>query len=102
MELTLLVKQMMDYVIEAQIIMGYGKDDTVFIPKIPLTPTDCPYRMQRLQFPLKLSFAMTINPSTSSIAESCRIGLSNIIPKVLAMPSRVRIMYCNILEFKDP
>ncbi|XP_029657356.1 uncharacterized protein LOC115231480 [Octopus sinensis] len=57
----LVVKQMMDHVIEAQIITGHGKNDTVFIPKIPLTPTDCPYPVQRMQFPLKLSFSMTIN-----------------------------------------
>uniref|UniRef100_A0A0L8GNT0 DNA helicase Pif1-like 2B domain-containing protein n=1 Tax=Octopus bimaculoides TaxID=37653 RepID=A0A0L8GNT0_OCTBM len=37
--------------IEAQIITGHGKNDTVFIPKIPLTPIDCPYTI----------FAMTIN-----------------------------------------
>ncbi|XP_014772635.1 uncharacterized protein LOC106870915 [Octopus bimaculoides] len=54
-------KQMMDHVIEAQIIMGHGKNDTVFIPEIPLTPADCSYAIQRLQFPLKLSLIMTIN-----------------------------------------
>ncbi|XP_014783985.1 uncharacterized protein LOC106879068 [Octopus bimaculoides] len=39
----LVVKQMMDYVVEAQIISRHGKNATVFIPKIPLTPTDCSY-----------------------------------------------------------
>ncbi|XP_014775046.1 uncharacterized protein LOC106872535 [Octopus bimaculoides] len=57
----LVVKEMIDHIIEAQIIMGHSKNNTVFIPKFPLTQTDCPYAMQRLQFPLELSFAMTIN-----------------------------------------
>ncbi|XP_029634965.1 uncharacterized protein LOC115210502 [Octopus sinensis] len=57
----LVVKQMMDHVIEAQIITGHDKNDTAFIQKIPLNPIDCSYPMQRLQFLLKLSFAMTIN-----------------------------------------
>uniref|UniRef100_A0A0L8GSS3 DNA helicase Pif1-like 2B domain-containing protein n=1 Tax=Octopus bimaculoides TaxID=37653 RepID=A0A0L8GSS3_OCTBM len=47
--------------LNAQIITGHGKNETVFILKILLTQTDCPYPMQRLQFPLKFSFAMTIN-----------------------------------------
>ncbi|XP_036366079.1 uncharacterized protein LOC118766632 [Octopus sinensis] len=55
------IKQIMDQDIEAQIITGHGKNNTVFIPKVPLTPTDCPYPMQSLQSPLKLSFTMTIN-----------------------------------------
>ncbi|XP_014777392.1 uncharacterized protein LOC106874250 [Octopus bimaculoides] len=41
----IVVKQMTDHHIEAQVITGHGKNDTVFIPKIPLTPTDCPYTM---------------------------------------------------------
>ncbi|XP_052824495.1 uncharacterized protein LOC128248083 [Octopus bimaculoides] len=52
---------MIDDVIEAQIITGHCKNDTDFIPKILLTLTDCPYRVRKLQLPLKLSFAMRIN-----------------------------------------
>ncbi|XP_029636663.1 uncharacterized protein LOC115211986 [Octopus sinensis] len=51
----------MDHVIQAQIIMGHGKNNTDFILEILLTSTHYFYRMRRLQFPLKLSFAMTIN-----------------------------------------
>uniref|UniRef100_A0A0L8GG71 ATP-dependent DNA helicase n=1 Tax=Octopus bimaculoides TaxID=37653 RepID=A0A0L8GG71_OCTBM len=40
---------------------GRGKGKVVFIPKIPLTPTDCPFPVRRFQFLIKLSFAMTIN-----------------------------------------
>ncbi|XP_014774975.1 uncharacterized protein LOC106872477 [Octopus bimaculoides] len=61
----LLVKQMMDHFIEAQIIMGHGKNNTIFILKILLTPADFPYSKHRLQFSLELSFAMTINKAES-------------------------------------
>lgn len=58
-----MIKQMMDFVTETEIIMRHGKTDTIFIPKIPLTP----YPMQRLQLPLKLSLAMIINKADQSL-----------------------------------
>lgn len=39
----LVVKQRIDLVIDAQIITGHGKNETVFILKIPIKPTDSPY-----------------------------------------------------------
>jgi ATP-dependent DNA helicase PIF1 len=33
----------------------------VFIPRIPLIPSDMPFGFKRLQYPVRLSFAMTIN-----------------------------------------
>ena len=49
--------------IEATIITGCGKDKVVFIPRIPLIPSDeqLPIKFKRLQFPVRVSFAMTIN-----------------------------------------
>ncbi|ELU05664.1 hypothetical protein CAPTEDRAFT_145564 [Capitella teleta] len=40
---------------------GIAKGENVFIPKIPLIPSDTPFSFKRLQLPVKLSFAMTIN-----------------------------------------
>ncbi|QQP50759.1 ATP-dependent DNA helicase, partial [Caligus rogercresseyi] len=57
----LIVKQMMAYIIEATIITGQGKGQSVFIPRIPLIPSDCPFPFKRLQFPVRPCFAMTIN-----------------------------------------
>ena len=59
----LIVKKLMKNIIEAEIISGCGKGDVVFIPRIPLTPSDLPFKFKRLQFPIRLSFAMSINKS---------------------------------------
>ena len=57
----LVVKNMMPNVIEATIMTGVAKNEDVFIPRIPLIPSDLPFQFKRLQFPLKICFAMTIN-----------------------------------------
>jgi ATP-dependent DNA helicase PIF1 len=58
----LVVKKLMSHVIEATILSQTGEED-VFIPKIPMIPTDMPFEFKRLQFPIRLSFAMSINKS---------------------------------------
>ena len=57
----LVVKKLMPHVIEATIITGCASGEDVFIPRIPIIPTDMPFNFKRLQFPIKLSFAMSIN-----------------------------------------
>ena len=57
----LCIKALLPHVIEARIMTGCAKGEDVFIPRIPLIPTDVPYQFKRLQFPIRLSFAMTIN-----------------------------------------
>ena len=57
----LTIKRMMANVIEATIITGKFTGEDVLLPRIPLIPTDYPFQFKRLQFPIKLSFAMTIN-----------------------------------------
>ncbi|KAL7155177.1 hypothetical protein ABFS83_03G058200 [Erythranthe nasuta] len=52
-------------VLEAQIISGINIGHKVLIPRLTLTPSDkrIPFHFQRRQFPICLSFAMTINKS---------------------------------------
>ena len=52
---------MMHRVIEATILTGNYKNEDVFIPRIPMIPTDLPFDFKRLQLPLKLSFTLTID-----------------------------------------
>ncbi|GFT94782.1 ATP-dependent DNA helicase [Trichonephila clavipes] len=55
------VKKMMNNVIEATILTGKFKGEDVLLPRIPMIPTDMPFEFKRLQFPVRLAFAMTIN-----------------------------------------
>ncbi|XP_063918640.1 uncharacterized protein LOC135134004 [Zophobas morio] len=48
-------------VVEATIITGCAQGENVFIPRLPLIPSEYPFEFKRLQFPLKVCFAMTIN-----------------------------------------
>ncbi|KAI8430407.1 hypothetical protein MSG28_000690 [Choristoneura fumiferana] len=47
----------------AQILTGCGAGEAVFIPRIPLNPSNFPFRFKRLQFLVSVCFAMTINKS---------------------------------------
>jgi ATP-dependent DNA helicase PIF1 len=51
---------MMNNIIEAKILNGKFKREDVLLPRIPI-PTDMPFEFKRLQFPVRLAFAMTIN-----------------------------------------
>jgi ATP-dependent DNA helicase PIF1 len=57
----LIVKQLLPHIIKATILTGQGKGENVFIPRIPLIPSDCPFPFKRLQFPIRPCFVMTIN-----------------------------------------
>ncbi|XP_071678981.1 uncharacterized protein [Lolium perenne] len=50
--------------IDAEIVVGQHAGERVFLPRIPLCPSDddmFPFKFKRKQFPVRLSFAMTIN-----------------------------------------
>ena len=53
------------HVVEGRIISGSNIGERVCIPRLSLTPSDkrLPFKFQRRQFPLSVSFAMTINKS---------------------------------------
>ena len=70
-----IVKQLMNNLIEATIITGQGKGENVFIPRIPLIPSDCPIPFKRLQFPLRICFAMTINKAQGQSLKVVGINL---------------------------
>ena len=57
------IMKLHDHVLEAIIISGDYKGEEVFIPRIPLCPTGYGFDFKRTQFPVRVSFAMTINKS---------------------------------------
>lgn len=65
----------MPNVIEATILTGKAKEEVVLIPRIPLIPTDMPFEFKRLQFPVRLSFAMSINKAQGQTLQVCGVNL---------------------------
>ncbi|XP_040197569.1 uncharacterized protein LOC120930449 [Rana temporaria] len=71
----LCVKNMLPNVLEATILTGKGKGETVFIPRIPLIPTDLPFTFKRLQLQVTLAFSITINKSQGQSIWYCGVDL---------------------------
>ncbi|XP_065356368.1 uncharacterized protein LOC135950766 [Calliphora vicina] len=70
------VKTLQKNVIEATVLTGCGKGESVFIPRIPLKSDDYPFEFKRLQFPLKISFAITINKSQGQSLKVAGVDLN--------------------------
>ena len=58
-----MVKRMHNHVIEAVILTGEGAGQTALIPRIPIinSATDVPIPFRRRQFPLRVSFFLSLN-----------------------------------------
>ncbi|KAL3620271.1 hypothetical protein CASFOL_035183 [Castilleja foliolosa] len=61
----LLITRLGSYVLECKILTGHSAGEKVLIPRLSLTPSDVrvPFKFQRRQFPVMISYAMTINKS---------------------------------------
>jgi hypothetical protein len=73
----LIVRRLHDHFIDAEILTGTHKGDNVFIPRIKLAPSDVslPFTLERTQFPIRLSYCMTINKSQGQTFEKLGIFL---------------------------
>ncbi|GFW64498.1 integrase catalytic domain-containing protein [Trichonephila clavipes] len=65
----------MKNVIEARILNGKFRGENILIPRIPIIPTDVPIQFKRIQFPIRLAFAMTINKSQGQTMSVCGLDL---------------------------
>ena len=66
-------KKTMENLIEATILTGPFEGEAVLIPRIPMIPTDLPFQFKRLQLPIRLAFAITINKAQGQSLEKCGI-----------------------------
>ena len=66
----------MENLIEATILTGPFEGEAVLIPRIPMIPTDLPFQFKRLQFKIRLAFAITINKAQGQSLEKCGIDLN--------------------------
>ena len=73
----LTIKKLCNNVIETTIMTGCAKGKNVFISRIPLIPNDLPFDFKRLQFPVRLAFAVSINKSQGQSLKVAGINLEN-------------------------
>ncbi|XP_045810788.1 uncharacterized protein LOC123905205 [Trifolium pratense] len=61
----MIVTRLANHVIEAKIISGRHLGNTMYIPRIKMSPSQSPwpFKLNRIQFPIIVSYAMTINKS---------------------------------------
>lgn len=64
-------KKIMGSVLEATILNGKFEGKVVLLPRIPMIPLDSPIPFRRLQFSIRLAFAMTINKSQGQTMSIC-------------------------------
>ena len=72
----MLVTNLRQNVIEAVILNGPFEMETVFIPKVAFISDKLSFEFRRLQFPVRLSFAMTINKSQGQTLKLAGLDLT--------------------------
>ena len=73
----LVVTKLMNNVIQAKIITGQCSGQTVLIPRIPLIPNDSPIPFKRLQFPVRVCFAFTVNKAQGQTLQTVGLYLED-------------------------
>ena len=53
------------------------KGTDLLLPRIPMTTSEMPFDFKRLQFPIRLAFAMTINKAQGQSLQVCGLNLEN-------------------------
>ncbi|GFT11488.1 ATP-dependent DNA helicase [Trichonephila clavipes] len=67
----------MGNILKAPILIGKFQIEVVLLPRIPIIPSDSPIPFKRLQFPIRLEFAMAINKSQGQTMKICGLNLEN-------------------------
>ena len=71
----LIISALHPNLIEAEILTGSARGETVMIPRIPFMPVNEPIVFKRIQFPLRVCYAMTINKSQGQTLTVAGINL---------------------------
>ncbi|CDJ26458.1 unnamed protein product [Triticum aestivum] len=78
----LMIRAFQDNAIDAEIVGGQHVGKRVFIPRIPLSPSEdisLSFKLKREQFPIRLSFAMTINKAQGQTIPNVGIYLPELV-----------------------
>ncbi|GFW65337.1 ATP-dependent DNA helicase [Trichonephila clavipes] len=71
------VKTLHNNVIEATILTGKYEGEVIFIPRIPLIPSDYHFEFKRIQYHITVCYAMTINKAQGQTLKMAGIDLRN-------------------------
>ncbi|XP_019157989.1 PREDICTED: ATP-dependent DNA helicase PIF1-like [Ipomoea nil] len=102
----LVVTKLADHVIEGKIMSGNNAGTKVLVPRMTITPSDprLPFKFQRKQFPLMLSYAMTINKSQGQTLSHVGLLLKKpvfvhgqlyVAASRVSNPDGLKILICN-------
>ena len=94
----LILRHLHSHVLHAEILTGACKGTQVFVPRITLAPSDAkvPFILQRIQFPIRLSYSMTINKFQGQTFD--KIGLN--LPSPVFSHGQLHVAFSRARAFK--
>jgi ATP-dependent DNA helicase PIF1 len=94
-----LFKSFTTNLIELEILQGSLKGKLFFLPKMNLTTlgNDVPFKLRRFQFPIRLSFCMTINKSQDQTFN--KIGI--FLPDDLFSHGKLYVAFSRVSSFSN-
>lgn len=95
----MIIRNMGEHVLDAEILTGEHAGEREFIPRIILSPsqTELPFQLRRRQFPIRLSFVMTINKSQGQTFD--KIGLY--LPNPAFGHGQIYVAFSRVRRLKD-
>lgn len=73
----LIIQKLLPNLIICKVLTGIGKGEMTLIPRIPFIPNEDWIHFKRVQFPVRLAFAMSINKAQGQTIKCCGVNLED-------------------------